>query len=319
MPKEIIHDILADSPERLDKCIAKHITNLSRGYISALIKTGNIQVNKTKIIKPSHKVKKTDIITIILPPPKKLTLKPQKADLDIVFSNQDYLVINKPPGMTVHPSHGHTENTLVNVLLYHYPEFKNFEPINNIYRPGIVHRLDKNTSGLLIVAKNQSTLKKFQADIKERKWKKYYYALVLNNNQYDRGVINKNIIRNPHDRKKFSPTNTAKGKTAITKYKTLKNYHFNNHHISLLEINIITGRTHQIRVHLASENIFILGDTSYFNKDSKKITKLLRINRQLLHAFKLIISDPKNKKQKYEIKLPDDFVSTINHLSMIKN
>ncbi|MFA4930731.1 MAG: RluA family pseudouridine synthase [Patescibacteria group bacterium] len=313
--KPIVHQFIANQSSRLDKIITINIHNLSRGYIAALIKSGHARINQKIIYKPSHQVKIGDQIHIQIPPPQELTLQAQKADLDIIYENNDILVINKPAGIAVHPGPGHLHNTLVNILLYHYPDFKNFDPINNIYRPGIVHRLDKDTSGLLVIAKNQASLNQLQSDIKNQKWTKKYYALVLNNQYQSRGVIRKNITRSHSDRKKFATTMTKQGKTAITRYQTMQNFSFHGDNLSLVDVQIETGRTHQIRVHLLSENMPVIGDQTYYTKTSSKISKLLKIKRQLLHAYSLKIINPSSRRKKNLIsELPTDFSEIINSI-----
>lgn len=302
--------MIITSPQsgRLDKILVKELTSMTRNQISLLIKGGHIQVNQSITKKTGHKIKSGDTITVTIPQSKKLSLKPLKAPLDIVYESNDYLIINKSPFLPVHPSHGHPDDTLVNILAYYYPKFKDFDPINNTLRPGIVHRLDMNTSGLIVVAKNQTTLNQFQQDIKDKKWQKTYLAWTLNNSQKGRGVIKKNIIRHPKHRQKFTATNTNQGKTALTRYKVIKNFEFENNTLSLLEIQIETGRTHQIRVHLLHENLPILGDELYQTKDSKIIGKILGINRQLLHAGQLTIIDPQTKRSKsFTSPTPSDF------------
>jgi len=165
-----------------------------------------------------------------------------------------------------------------------------------------------NTSGIIVVAKNQPTLNKFQQDIKNRQWKKTYLAWVLNNSQKGRGVIQKNIIRHPQHRQKFTVTTSEKGKTAITNYKIVDNFMFEKNTISLLEVQIKTGRTHQIRVHLLSESLPVLGDEVYYTKESRIISKKIGIKRQLLHAHQLTIFDPAtNRPQSFVAPTPPDF------------
>ncbi|MBU0647985.1 RluA family pseudouridine synthase [Patescibacteria group bacterium] len=317
--KSITHKFISNTRDRLDKTITKNIPNLSRGYVSALIKSGNVTVNEEVICKPSFQSLPKDKIIVNLPPPKELTSKPLKADLDIIFENNDILAINKPTNLCVHPSHGHTDNTLINILLYHYPQFKNFDPINNIYRPGIVHRLDKDTSGLLVIAKNQIALNHLQHDLKNKKWIKKYYALVLNDSGQSRGTIDQNIIRSSRHRKKYTTTSTLQGKTAVTHYQVIQNFQFNRHTLSLVDITLETGRTHQIRVHLTSVNMPIIGDQIYCNKISQKISKQFKIKRQLLHAYSLKIINPTTKRPKtFKSSLPQNFQDIISSLQIIK-
>lgn len=303
-----IYSVISTSIDRLDKIIAQKFPHFSRSYISQLIKNNFVQINNTIITKPAHQSRVGDNITIKIPPPTLIELIPKNEKLDIIFANQDILVINKPPFLPVHPSHGHVNDTLINILIHHFPKFKEFAPINGIHRPGIVHRLDQNTSGLIVVAKNQTAQQKLSQDLKNKKWTKKYLAVVLNNLEKSKGVIQKNIIRDPHHRQKFTTTSLDKGKTAITHFKVIKNINIAKQNLSLVEILLETGRTHQIRVHLASEDMPILGDNLYFSKESQKISKLLKINRQLLHSYYLKIIHPTTSKPiKFETNPPTDF------------
>jgi 23S rRNA pseudouridine1911/1915/1917 synthase len=303
----------AKSNTRIDLSIKSEYPDLSRNFITSLIKQKLVNINNVTILKSSSLVKPNDIIEFCLPKPQTQNITPLDSPLDIIYEDNDILVINKPPFLPVHPSHGHQHDTLINILIHHYPEFKNFEAINGIYRPGIIHRLDKDTSGILVIAKNQKSMKTLQTDIKDKIWTKKYQAIVLNDSQKGRGVITKNIVRSSSDRQKFGISNLNKGKTAITNYSVLENYDYNKHHFSLVDIHIETGRTHQIRVHLLSENMPILGDTVYHTKDSQKISKSLNIDRQLLHAYSLEIIHPITKtKLKFTSQIPPDFEKIIS-------
>ncbi len=302
--------------DRLDKVINSYLTDFSRNYIATLIKSKNVRVNNEILLKPAYIVKVGDSIVIDIPKSISQDLLPLDAPLDVIHEDDDLLVINKSPFVPVHPSHGHSNDTLVNILIHHYPEFKNFEPINGIHRPGIVHRLDKDTSGIITIAKNQKSMQKLSSDLKNRKWTKKYVALVLNNTQKTKGTISKNIIRHPKDRKKFITTTFDKGKSAITHYRVLENYEFEKNLFSLVEINIETGRTHQIRIHLSSENMPVLGDSMYNSRESKKLSKHLQIKRQLLHSFYLELPHPsKKEKVVFLSDYPEDFVKIIEKIS----
>lgn len=307
--------IITQINNRLDKEISNQLPEYSRSFIGSLIKNKQVSINNKIINKNSYKIKQNEKITINIPKTEILKVEPKKGDLDIIFENTDFLLINKPPFLPVHTSHGHQNDTLINILLHHYPKFANFKPINNIFRPGIVHRLDKDTSGLILIAKNQNSLNFFQNEIKNRHWIKKYYALVINNNRKSRGVITKNICRDPHHRQKFTTTHLSKGKTATTEYKIIKNFNYKNNNLSLVDVNLKTGRTHQIRVHLLSENMPIIGDQTYYTKESKQISQLLNINRQLLHAYYLKILNPHDKKKlTFKMNLPKDFDIILSHL-----
>ncbi len=301
------------SQNRIDLAIKTTYPHLSRTFISDLIKQQCVLVNQQFINKPSLQVKPHDNIIIHIPVPQPSNIVPYDQPLNIVYEDNDLLVINKPPFLPIHPSYGHQNDTLVNILIYHFPSFKDFSAINGIFRPGIIHRLDMNTSGLLVVAKNQPSMNILQNDIQNRKWTKKYYALVLNNNNRSRGLINTNIVRCTSDRKKYCPTHLNQGKSAITNYATIQNYQYQSNQISLTDIQIETGRTHQIRVHLLSEDMPILGDPLYHNKESQKLSKMLHIKRQLLHAYHLEIFHPiTQEKLIFNLPLPDDFQQIIS-------
>ncbi len=303
------------SAGRLDKIINSHIDDLSRNYISKLIKDNHITVNNILTNKPSTNVKVGDIIQFTIPPAISQDIVPKNDHLDIVFEDKHMFVINKPPHLPVHPSYGHFDDTLVNILMYHYPKFKTFAPINGIHRPGIIHRLDQDTSGLIVIAKTVQAMQKLANDLKNKKWTKKYFALCLNNTNKTNGTITKNIIRNPRDRKKFIATSFDRGKTAITHYQSLENYTYQKNTISLMDISIETGRTHQIRVHLNSEKMPILGDKQYFTKESQKFSKTLQIDRQLLHSYYLKLIHPDNGKIiEFSTPKPLDFKQAINNL-----
>jgi len=299
---------IAQTAGRLDQIIQQEINPPSRNFVINLIKDGCVTVNQIVARKSGTTIKSGDQIQINWPTTQRASLKPLNQPLDIIFENQDYLVINKPPFLPVHPSYGHLDDTLINILAFHYPDFKKFGHINQTLRPGIVHRLDMNTSGLIVIAKNQNTLNQFQQDIKDKKWHKSYLAWVLNNSQRSRGVLKKNLVRSPHDRKKFTVTATDQGKTAITRYQIINSIKYEKNTLSQVKISIETGRTHQIRVHLLNENLPILGDEIYHTKDSKLISKQLKINRQLLHAAELTILDPHfHQPLSYTAPAPADF------------
>ena len=287
---------------RIDKFVSE-IFDYSRSHISKIINEGNILVNDKKI-KPSYLLKKKDLVKIVITPPKSLNLEPQPIKIDIIFQDEHIAVINKPAGMVVHPSAGHYDNTLVNALLYHC---KDLSGINDTLRPGIVHRLDKDTSGLIVVAKNDKAHLNLAEQFKEREIKKFYKALVHGIVKPETGRIENFIGRHKKNRLKFSSF-TSSGKLAITNYKVEK--YFNN--MTLLDINIETGRTHQIRVHFSEKGYPLVGDTLYGNK---KLDKKVNINRVFLHSYKMIFKHPVlNKELSFAIELPEglkDFLKKI--------
>ena len=245
-----------DKGKRLDIYIAENFNELSRTMIKKLIESNNILVND-KSEKVSYKVQANDNISIDIPEAKETKLKAQEIPLDIIYEDSDIIVINKPKGMVVHPANGNPDGTLVNAIL---SICKNsLSGIGGELRPGIVHRLDKDTSGLIIVAKNDKAHINMSEQIKERNVKKTYIALVRGNVPEEEATINMPIGRSTKDRKKMAVTKN--GKQAITHFKVLKRYS----KYTLLEIKIETGRTHQIRVHMAEIGYPVVGDAVYSN------------------------------------------------------
>ena len=298
--------------ERIDKYIVNIFQDLSRNFISKLINDKKILVNK-KIKKSSYKVKYGDLIEIDFIEPEKIDLKPQKINIDVVYEDSDIIVINKPAGIVVHPSAGHYNNTIVNALLYHC---KDLSSISGEIRPGIVHRLDKKTSGLLIVAKNNIAHLKLSEQFKDKKIKKYYKALVFGKVKNKKGRIENFIGRHKINRLKMSSF-TNHGKIAITNFEVIEYY--NN--FTLLNINIETGRTHQIRVHFSELGHPVVGDDLYINRGvlntipEELITIIENMDRYFLHAYKLIFNHPvKNELIQLEIDLADDFKKFLNIL-----
>ncbi len=272
--------IIATKQNRLDKTIHLQLYKLTRNKIEHFIQTQGVILNNKKIYKPAYKVKTGDIILInwILEQPE---LKPNpNIKIDIVFENNDFIVINKPANLTVHPLRISDTNTLVNGLLAYYPAIRNVG--DNILRPGIVHRLDKNTSGIMIIAKNNKTFQKLKTMFQKHLIQKTYIALIYGKMPQKTGTINLAITRSKQkfNRRKIDLKNNNISHQAITRYKVIKEFK----NTSLLEIYPETGKTHQIRVHFASLSHFIIGDKEY---GSKKINKLFPIKRQFLHAQSL--------------------------------
>ncbi len=259
--------------ERIDIYLSKRIDE-TRTRIQELIKSCNILVNGKKT-KASYKVNFGDDIFIDIPNLKEVDIIPQDIDIDIVYEDKYLAIINKYAGMVVHPSKGHEENTLVNAIMY---KIKDLSGINGDLRPGIVHRLDKNTSGLIIIAKDDKTHFKLSEMFKNKEIKKIYYAIVKGKVNKKSGKLETMIGRNPNDRKKMAVLGT--GKLAITNFEVIDS----NENFSLFRINLETGRTHQIRVHLSHFFFPILGDDVYGRKDE--------YDRQMLHAYKLEFTHP---------------------------
>ena len=285
-----------DKGKRLDIYIAENFNELSRTMIKKLIESNNILVND-KSEKVSYKVQANDNISIDIPEAKETKLKAQEIPLDIIYEDSDIIVINKPKGMVVHPANGNPDGTLVNAIL---SICKNsLSGIGGELRPGIVHRLDKDTSGLIIVAKNDKAHINMSEQIKERNVKKTYIALVRGNVPEEEATINMPIGRSTKDRKKMAVTKN--GKQAITHFKVLKRYS----KYTLLEIKIETGRTHQIRVHMAEIGYPVVGDAVYSNGKNE-----WGIEGQCLHAKTLGFIHPRTKQyMEFDSPLPECFLN----------
>ncbi|MDY3023757.1 MAG: RluA family pseudouridine synthase [Streptococcus hyovaginalis] len=283
---------------RLDKAIAD-LTDLSRQKANEGIKHGSILVNGEKV-KAKYTVKVGDRITYDLPEEEVLEYQAEDLPLEIIYQDEDVVVVNKLQGMVVHPSAGHTSGTLVNALLYH---IKDLSSINGVVRPGIVHRIDKDTSGLLMVAKNDRAHQALAEELKAQKSLRQYIALVHGNLPNDRGVIEAPIGRSDKDRKKQAVT--AKGKPALTRFHVLERFG----DYTLIELQLETGRTHQIRVHMAYIGHPIAGDTTYGPR------KTLAGNGQFLHARTLGFTHPKTDDlMTFEAEPPKIFQETLAKL-----
>ena len=306
---------------RIDKFLQSQINKLSRTRLQALIREGQVKLNNVKINNPSKKIKEKDQIKIDLPPPKETLIKPNKIPLDILYDDDDIIVINKFPGVVVHPGAGNYENTIVNGLLYKYQN--NLSSIGGKLRPGIVHRIDKDTSGVIVVAKNDNSHINLSQQFANHTIKRVYEALVWGSLKPQRGKIQEKISRSIKNRQLMT-VRKEKGKMAITNYNTLKIFqNANLPKISLIECQLETGRTHQIRVHMNFKGNPILGDKSYgkLKKKFKKIDpniekKINNFNRQALHAKSLGFLHPNTKKEVlFEAKRPRDFDSLIKNLT----
>ena len=274
---------------RLDKYLSTTSKLLTRSQAKKLIKSGHIHVNE-QVVDPSYELKKGDSIKIEIPAPKPTEILPEDIPLNVIFEDSDLLVVDKEAGMVVHPTMDYPTGTLVNALLYHLRNKKLPEGSESL-RPGIVHRLDKDTSGLLVIAKNQETLEKLKKQFKERRVEKKYLALVAGKLEPKSGKINKPIGRHPKNRKKF--TAVATGKESETYYRVEE---YLGDKFSLVEVEPKTGRTHQIRVHLSSIGHPIVGDTLYGGKAAP---------RMFLHAASLEFVHPQEKKKlTFESNLP---------------
>lgn len=288
------YNFIADDDTRLDKFLSDRL-DLSRSHIQKLIDGQNITVDE-KYVKSNYKLKIGQKIFVNVPTPKSIDIVPQNIPLDIVYEDSHLLVVNKPQNMVVHPAAGNYEGTLVNALLYHCKG--SLSGINGVIRPGIVHRIDKDTSGLLLVAKDDETHIGLSEQIKEHTLTRKYIALVHGNLKNDEGVIDAPIGRHPNDRKKMCITE-KNSKNAVTYYKVLKRFK----EYTFIECRLKTGRTHQIRVHTASIGHPVLGDKTYGLKKEK-----YNLNGQLLHAKLLGFVHPiTNEYMEFETDIPERF------------
>ena len=287
---------------RLDKYLSIVLTNFSRTHIAKIIDEGEVFVND-KEAKSSLKLKENDVISLTIPENKELEVNKEDIPLDIVYEDKDILIINKPQGMVVHPSNGHNEHTLVNAILYHC---KDLSGINGVNRPGIVHRIDKDTSGLICVAKNDYAHNKLAEQLKDHSMNRTYTALVKGIIPENSGEINLPIGRDPNNRQKMGVTRTN-SKEAITYFKVLKRY---KEH-TLVECHLKTGRTHQIRVHLSYIGYPVEGDPLYAGRKYDSLYK----KGQLLVATSLTLIHPStNEEMTFNIDLPDYFVDVLHQL-----
>lgn len=288
--------------QRIDKFLSENLNDFTRNAIAKLITEGNVTVNKI-VISKNYKCKKNDFIEVNVPDAKPLDVAAENIPLDIVYEDDDLLVVNKPKGMVVHPAAGNYDGTLVNALLYHCKD--SLSGINGVIRPGIVHRIDKDTSGLLIVAKNDAAHLSLAQQIKEHSFHRAYQAVCCGNIKDDSGTVHQPIGRHPKDRKKMAVTD-KNAKDAVTHFEVLKRYGEFTHIRCILE----TGRTHQIRVHMAYTGHPLAGDAVYGPK--KVITSL---NGQCLHAGEIGFIHPKSGEYlEFKSELPDYFTAFLRKL-----
>ncbi len=290
--KLIINVSDEETGERIDSFLSGK-TEFTRTRIQQLIKERNIMVNG-KATKSSYKIEKDDEIVIEVPEAETTEIKPENIKIDIVYEDSYIAVINKQAGMVVHPAHGHYSGTLVNAILYH---IKDLSGINGEIRPGIVHRLDKDTSGLIVIAKNDKVHAALTEMFQEKKIKKTYLAILKGKLNKSEGKVVTQIGRDKIDRKKMTVIDDAsKGKIAITNYRVISQ----NSLFTLVKVNIETGRTHQIRVHMRHLGYPILGDSVYGRKDNEK--------RQMLHAYRLKFLHPvTGNPMEFAGEIPEDF------------
>ena len=291
-----------DDLVRIDKYITEAGFDLTRSRIQGLISDGNITVND-KVVKANYKVRENDVIKILIPDAVPVDIPAENIPLNIVYEDDDLLIVNKPKGMVVHPAPGHYTGTLVNALMYHCKD--KLSGINGELRPGIVHRIDMDTTGLLVICKNDKAHNFIADQLKEHSITRKYQAIVYNAFKDEEGTVEGNIGRHPNDRKKM--TITPHGKEAITHYKVLKNLG----KYTLIECQLETGRTHQIRVHMTSINHPLLGDEVYGPKNCP-----YNLQGQVLHAKTLGFIHPTTKEYvEFDSELPEYFQKLVDNLS----
>jgi len=308
---------LKDQGKRIDLFLTDNYPGQSRSRIQKLISEKKILVNE-KTTKPGYRIKANDKITVEIPPLKELKAEPQNIPINIVYEDKDLLVVNKEAGMVVHPAPGNYDKTLVNALLYYC---KDLSGIQGVLRPGIVHRLDKGTSGLLVVAKNDFAHNHLSQQLKKREIHREYHAITWGNLGSDKGTIEVPIGRALTDRKRMKVT-AVRGREAVTEYEVLERFKL----CDLVRIKLQTGRTHQIRVHLSFTGHPVLGDPDYGGRQNwisgispahrnfcNHLLKL--IDRQALHAKKLGFTHPRTEEyMEFETKLPQDFANVLKEL-----
>jgi len=292
-----------DEGKRLDSFLAHQKVVPSRSFAQRLISEGFVKIDGKPTTK-NHRLKKDETVFIEIPPPKPSLVIPENIPLNIIYEDEDLIVLSKPVGLVVHPSYGHVNGTLVNALLAHT---KDLSGVGGVIRPGIVHRLDKNTSGLMIVAKNDRAHHILSRALKDRKIKRSYLALVHGVMEVEAGIIDAPIGRNPKTRKTMAVTERG-SKRAVTTFKVKER--FRNY--TLLQLKLETGRTHQIRVHMRYVNHPVVGDPEY---GYKKIEKNLGLARQFLHSYRLEFTHPRTGEElSFEDELPDELTEVLIRL-----
>lgn len=287
--------------KRVDIFLSEYIEDFTRSQVKKLIDEDNLTCNGKKI-KSNYKLKENDSLEIIIPKAKELDVVAENIDIDIIYEDEDIVVVNKPKGMVVHPAAGNYTGTLVNALLY---KCNNLSSINGVIRPGIVHRIDKDTSGVLVVAKNDKSHKSLADQIKEHTVKRCYIALTEGVIKEDKGTVNAPIGRHHIDRKKMTVTE-KNSRNAITHFSVIERFERN----TLIEARLETGRTHQIRVHMAYLGYPLVGDPVYGYKKQK-----FNIKGQALHAKTLGFIHPRTGEYiEFSSNIPDDFQKIINKL-----
>ncbi|MFO7665402.1 MAG: RluA family pseudouridine synthase [Desulfobacterales bacterium] len=322
MPDRKVFTICVDgsvSGKRLDIVVSSFLPSCSRSLAASLIRKGNILV-QDNLKKPGYRVIPGDKISGTIPDPDPICFTPEPIEINILYQDSDIIVINKAPGIVVHPAPGHYSGTIVNALLFHCSDLAG---IGGEMRPGIVHRLDKDTSGVLVVAKNDSAHAFLSSQFRERKIQKKYLALVYGSMEQDSGSIKLSIGRDTSDRKKMSVV-TRKPRIAETHWKVENRLEG----VSLISIDLKTGRTHQIRVHCSAIKHPVVGDKVYghgrinaSNKNNKEINELFKsVKRQMLHAWRIRFCHPStNNIMEFEAPVPDDMAELIYSLKALNS
>ena len=288
--------------ERIDKFLSDMLSSYSRSHIQKLINENLVLVNN-KNIKSNYKLSKNDSLTIYIPFPEEYEILPEDIRLDIVYEDDDIILINKPKGMVVHPAAGHYSGTLVNALMYHCKD--NLSGINGVLRPGIVHRIDMDTTGIIIACKNDAAHISLSQQLKEHSITRYYYAICHNSFKESNGTINAPLGRHPLDRKKMA-INFKNGKEAVTHYEVISNLG----KYAFIKCKLETGRTHQIRVHMSSIGHPLLGDNVYCNAKTS-----FKLQGQTLHAGVLGFIHPRTGEyMEFEAPLPEYFQELLKKL-----
>lgn len=301
--KQINFEVLSeDADSRIDRYLAQQMPDQSRSFLQKLIREEQITVNG-RPVKANYRLQPEDQVLVIVPDPQLPDILPENIPLDILYEDSDVLVINKPKGMVVHPAAGHYTNTVVNAVMYHCQG--NLSGINGVMRPGIVHRIDRDTTGAIVICKNDQAHQSLAQQLKEHSITRSYRAIVWNNLKEDEGTVDRPIGRHPVDRKKMA-VNEKNGKTAVTHYRVLERFG----RFTYIECRLETGRTHQIRVHMASIGHPLLGDEVYGPSGKQAF----RLQGQCLHAMTLGFLHPSTGEYvEFEAPLPEYFTQLLKN------